>query len=139
MKSTIGYQLDWNVRMQIIYRKLQSHDAKDFRRVRLEGLKNYPENFGSTYEDEAEKEKLLLEEMIQQDLTDNFCFGAFAKDDLIGRDRISRLRVIVDNPSAGKLDKKIGFETFGLQKNYFKIGDKYWNLQLMQLSKVYIM
>ena len=70
--------------MQIDYRKLKSSEAPDFRRVRLECLKKFPESFGTLYEDEVGKAKLYFEELIEQDSADVFFFGAFAGDDLIG-------------------------------------------------------
>ena len=45
------------------------------------------------------------------------------------------LTVFADNESAVRLYERIGFETFGVQKNYFKAGEQYWNRQLMQLTK----
>ncbi len=170
--------------MQIIYRKLKSNEAQDFRRVRLECLKNFPESFGTLYEDEAGKAKLYFEEKIEQNVPDIFFFGAFTGDDeLIGiagflrgdrtktrhRGEIAaiyvnpdfrgraigenllralinsvfdsdgieqvHLTVVADNESAVRLYERIGFETFGVQKNYFKFGEKYWDQRFMQLTK----
>ena len=45
------------------------------------------------------------------------------------------LTVVADNDSAVRLYERIGFETFGVQKNYFKLGEKYWNQRFMQLEK----
>jgi RimJ/RimL family protein N-acetyltransferase len=70
--------------MQITYRKLRSGDESDYRRVRLEGLKKFPENFGTSYEDESKLSKLKFEEFIVNESADNFIFGAFADDRLIG-------------------------------------------------------
>jgi RimJ/RimL family protein N-acetyltransferase len=36
-------------------RRLDAHDAAVYRELRLEGLKNHPEAFGSSWEDEADK------------------------------------------------------------------------------------
>ncbi len=169
--------------MQIVYRKLNNNEAQDFRRVRLECLKTFPESFGTLYKDEAEKPKLYFEEVIEQDLVDIFFLGAFSGDDLIGIAGFVRgnrtktrhrgeivsmyvnpdfhgqkvgenllrallkavfdlddiesieLTVVADNDSAVRLYERIGFETFGVQKNYFKLGEKYWNQRFMQLTK----
>jgi ribosomal protein S18 acetylase RimI-like enzyme len=45
------------------------------------------------------------------------------------------LTVVADNKSAVRLYEKIGFETFGVQKKYFKYGEKYWDQRFMQLEK----
>jgi ribosomal protein S18 acetylase RimI-like enzyme len=45
------------------------------------------------------------------------------------------LAVVADNSSAIRLYEKIGFETYGEQKNYFKDGDRYAHQQFMQLFK----
>ena len=153
--------------------------------MRLECLQNFPDSFGTLYEDEVGKAKLYFEGLIEQDSStaDVIFFGAFAGDDLIGiagfvrGDRTKtwhrgelvsmyvnpdfhgqkvgenllrallkavfdlegieqiHLTVVADNASAIRLYERIGFETFGLQKNYFKSGEKYWNQNFMQLMK----
>jgi ribosomal protein S18 acetylase RimI-like enzyme len=45
------------------------------------------------------------------------------------------LTVFADNAAAVRLYERIGFETFGVQKNYFKLGEKHWNRRFMQLMK----
>lgn len=45
------------------------------------------------------------------------------------------LTVVADNRSAVRLYERVGFETFGVQKNYFKFGEKYWDQRFMQLAK----
>lgn len=169
--------------MQITYRKLKSTEAQVFRRIRLECLQNFPEKFGTIFEDEVVKPKLYFEEVIEQNSADLFFFGAFIDDELIGiagfvrgnrtktrhrgeivsmyvnpdfhgngvgenllRELIKaaidseglesiELTVVADNSSAANLYEKIGFETFGVQKNYFKFGDKYWDQKFMQITK----
>lgn len=45
------------------------------------------------------------------------------------------LTVFAGNAAAVRLYERIGFETFGVQNNYFKVGDKYFHRQFMQLTK----
>ena len=153
---------------EIIYRRLKPTEARDFRRVRLECLQNFPDSFGTLYEDEVGKPKLYFEDLIEQDTPDVFFFGAFAGERLIGIAGFVRgertktrhrgeivamyvnpdfhgrkigehllrallkaafdlegveqayLTVVADNHAASRLYERIGFETFGIQKNYFK-------------------
>ena len=169
--------------MEIIYRKLKPTEAKDFRRVRLDCLKKFPDNFGTLYEDEFGKSKLYFEELIEQNLPDSYFFGAFVEENLIGiagfvrGDRTKtrhrgeivamyvdpgfrgrrvgenllraliksvfeiggieqiHLTVVADNGAAVTLYERIGFVSFGVQENYFKAGEKYWNQNFMQLMK----
>lgn len=46
-----------------------------------------------------------------------------------------QLSVIASNQAAIHLYEKIGFKTFGLQPNYFKVGDSYLDQKFMQLFK----
>lgn len=71
---------------KIDYRKIESSESKIFRGIRLEALKNYPESFGSLYEDEIVKPKLYFEDVIERGNSENiFFFGAFTSDgELIG-------------------------------------------------------
>jgi ribosomal protein S18 acetylase RimI-like enzyme len=168
---------------EIIYRKLKPSEAADFRRVRLECLRKFPDQFGSLYEDEAVKSPLHFEDLIERNATDAFFFGAFAGGDLIGiagfvrgertktrhRGEIvamyvdplfrgrkigenllravlraafaiggieqAHLTVVADNSGAVRLYERIGFETFGVQKDYFKLDGKSWDQRFMQLMK----
>lgn len=45
------------------------------------------------------------------------------------------LGVVSNNTPATTLYEKIGFQIYGVQKNYFKDGEKYWNQQFMQFFK----
>ena len=169
--------------MSIIYRKLKPTEAADFRRVRLECLEKFPDNFGTLYADEAVKPKLYFEDLIERNLPDEFFFGAFDGENLIGIAGFVRgertktrhrgeivamyvnpdfrgqrvgenllralikavfeidgieqvhLTVVADNATAVKLYEKIGFESFGVQENYFRSGEKYWHQNFMQLLK----
>ena len=169
--------------MQIIYRKIKPTEAADFRRVRLECLQKFPDNFGTLFEDEVGKSKLYFEEVIEKDSADAFFFGAFDGENLIGiagfvrgertktrhRGEIvamyvnprfrgqkvgenllralleaafaiegveqAHLTVVADNAAAVGLYERIGFESFGVQKNYFKAGEKRWHQNFMQIMK----
>lgn len=68
----------------MIYKVLQEKDIQQYREVRLECLRLFPNNFGTTYEEEAKTEKLKLEDFIcKQDAT-TFMYGAFDNDKLVG-------------------------------------------------------
>lgn len=169
--------------MQIEYRRLVRGDESEYRRIRLECLRRFPDNFGSRYEEEAAVPVLPFESYIREESPDHFIFGAYPNGKLVGiagfsrRDRKktrhrgeivhmyvdpdhrgqrigeSLLREVIEaafaldgieslelsavasNTSAQKLYEKIGFETFGIQKNYFKDGDRYWDQRFMQMPK----
>ena len=70
--------------MNIHYRKLLPADSTSSREVRLDALKKFPENFGSSYEAESAKPKLAFEIVIEQQGGSNFMIGAFDEDKLIG-------------------------------------------------------
>jgi ribosomal protein S18 acetylase RimI-like enzyme len=68
---------------------------------------------------------------VGENLLRALCLAIFA---LEGVEQVF-LTVIDDNAPAVKLYERIGFEIFGVQKNYFKLGERYWNRQFMQLMK----
>ncbi|PCH96753.1 MAG: GNAT family N-acetyltransferase [Bacteroidetes bacterium] len=70
--------------MGITYRKLSSKDLVDYREIRLESLKEYPDSFGASYEDQKIKKKLGFEEYIEQEHPDKFIVGAFDNTQLVG-------------------------------------------------------
>jgi RimJ/RimL family protein N-acetyltransferase len=45
------------------------------------------------------------------------------------------LTVVADNLAAARLYERVGFETFGIQKDYFKFEDKYWDQRFMLLAR----
>ena len=69
---------------EIDIRRLVPSDVADYRRLRLEALKNEPENYGSTFEEESVKVKLVSEEPIEQQSPIHVVFGAFDGDELVG-------------------------------------------------------
>ena len=169
--------------MSIIIRKLQPHESAVYREVRLACLKNVPQFFGSTYEEEVLNPKFMFETFIETDSPDHVMFGAFDQERLIGITGFNRmarqramhrgeivqvyvdsnyrgqnigeklirqalnygfhlegieqvqLSVIANNHTAIRLYEKLGFKTFGIQPNYFKVGDTYLDQQFMQLFK----
>jgi RimJ/RimL family protein N-acetyltransferase len=70
--------------MSIIIRKLQPQESTIYREVRLSCLKNVPEYFGSTYEEEVLNPKFMFETFIENGSPDHVMFGAFDEERLIG-------------------------------------------------------
>ena len=77
--------------MDITIRKLQPHESAIYREVRLACLKNVPEFFGSTYEEEALNPRLFFETHIENNSPDHMMFGAFDAERLIGITGFNRL------------------------------------------------
>jgi len=70
--------------MPIAYRRLERGDEEAYRRVHLESLKTFPDNFGTLHEDQIKVQKLQFEEFIETGTVGSFVFGAFADNELIG-------------------------------------------------------
>lgn len=70
--------------MDVDYRRLHADDLSAYRKIRLESLKEYPDSFGASYEDQKSKKRLGFEEYIEQELPDKFIIGAFDNAKLIG-------------------------------------------------------
>ncbi|PWK17716.1 GNAT family N-acetyltransferase [Xanthomarina spongicola] len=169
--------------MQIQFRKLQPKESNSYREIRLECLKNFPENFGSNYQDEKAKDVLFFQPHIEKQNTNNFIIGAFNNNNLVGisgfnryesektkhRGRIIQvyvkleyqgqhigsniikatieeafkisgieqieINVLTNNVNAEKLYNKLGFEAYGVQENYIKIDNKYYDQKMMLLYK----
>jgi RimJ/RimL family protein N-acetyltransferase len=167
----------------IVIRKIQPHEALLYRSIRLACLKDAPDNFGSTYEEEMSIPKLKFESYIEQENEECFMFGAFDHGNLIGIvgfERLERQRarhrgevvqmyidsayrgqnlgeqllrrliehaftvkgieqlqlsVIAGNRAAIQLYEKLGFQAFGVQPRYFKVGKQYLDQQFMQLIR----
>ena len=68
---------------------------------------------------------------IGEDLLRSLAQAAFDLDGIESRE----LSLVADNLSAAKLYEKIGFETYGTQKNYFKSGERYSDQKFMHLTK----
>ncbi|MDQ0199593.1 GNAT family N-acetyltransferase [Neobacillus ginsengisoli] len=63
-------------------RLLNQEDAKEYRKIRLEALKNNPEAFSSSFEEEKEFPVENYESRLQSEVS--FTFGVFEKEQLIG-------------------------------------------------------
>lgn len=81
----------YNSSMDIIIRKLQPHESAIYRAVRLACLKNVPDFFGSTYEEEVLNPKFFFETYIETDSPDHVMFGAFDGEQLIGITGFNRM------------------------------------------------
>ena len=77
--------------MDIIIRKLQPHESAIYREVRLACLKNVPEYFGSTYEEEVLNPKFFFEKYIETASPDHVMFGTFDGEHLIGITGFNRM------------------------------------------------
>jgi ribosomal protein S18 acetylase RimI-like enzyme len=65
---------------EILYRQLLPADLNEYRTVRLDCLRQYPNNFGTTYEEELNSQSLKLDKAIKNSNEHNFAFGAFTQD-----------------------------------------------------------
>lgn len=63
-------------------RLLKPEDAEEYRKIRLEALKNNPESFTSSFEEEKEVPVENYEGRFRSDVS--FTFGAFENEQLIG-------------------------------------------------------
>jgi RimJ/RimL family protein N-acetyltransferase len=70
--------------MNITYKTLSTLHIDEYRAIRLECLKNYPQNFGSLYEDEVQSAQLKFDKIISEDNGTDFLYGAFDEEKLVG-------------------------------------------------------
>ncbi|MEM7375543.1 MAG: GNAT family protein [Bacteroidota bacterium] len=70
--------------MEIIYRKLDASEVDSYHDIRLTCLQEHPDSFGTTYEEEINKEKLKFDEYLARDDPQNFIMGAFEEALCIG-------------------------------------------------------
>lgn len=68
----------------ILIRRLQPHESREYRAMRLACLRENPRMFGSTYEEEAANPKLLFESLIESQDPNDFMLGAFSEQVLCG-------------------------------------------------------
>lgn len=69
---------------EIIYRKLELDEIEQYHKIRLECLKNYPENFGTLFEEEEASTSFKFDNIIAQKNSTDFLVGAFKDNELIG-------------------------------------------------------
>ncbi|MGH1519154.1 GNAT family N-acetyltransferase [Chryseobacterium sp. JK1] len=70
--------------MNIEYRILLPRESEEYRRIRLESLKEFPEAFSANYQESVRIEKLTLEYDIENQTFNKFVQGVFADNELIG-------------------------------------------------------
>lgn len=68
----------------IQYRPLQAGDLHIYRQIRLECLRNYPDYFGTTYEEDLHSSALKFDKVLAAGLGNDFLLGAFTGEVLIG-------------------------------------------------------
>ena len=68
----------------ISVRLLKAKDLEAYRAARLTCLLSYTNSFGTTYEEEINKEQLLFDTFLQSEDPNNFLFGAFDQNQCIG-------------------------------------------------------
>src|SRR5688500_736662 len=71
-------------------RILQTEDAAHFLAVRLRALREHPEAFGSSLEEEADTKVEQTAEFLGNSLPNNPIFGAFIDDQLVGIINLNR-------------------------------------------------
>lgn len=69
---------------KIHFRLLKEEDKLLYREIRLESLLKFPENFGTTYDEEFKKKVPPFEEDLKYSDSSDFIFGAFDNSKLIG-------------------------------------------------------
>jgi RimJ/RimL family protein N-acetyltransferase len=70
--------------MPVSFRQLTNDDRREYRRIRAECLQKFPDNFGSTFEEESLIPELKFERYLSDENSCNFMFGAFVNNELIG-------------------------------------------------------
>jgi len=68
--------------MKIIIRRFNEDDVKQYRQLRLEALKNHPEAFASSFEEEILYDESLYIQRLKQEST--YSIGAFDGDTMVG-------------------------------------------------------
>lgn len=66
------------------YRLLRAHDAPGYRRLRLACLQEFPDSFGSRYQEERNKPQLYFEQRLASNDPDNFIMGAYDGRQCVG-------------------------------------------------------
>lgn len=66
------------------FRILTVDDINLYREIRLDCLQNYPNNFGTLFENEVKAKTLKFDKVLRQESSQSFLYGAFKKEKLIG-------------------------------------------------------
>ena len=69
---------------KIEYRKVESSEIEMYHNLRLNCLKNYPQNFGTLYNEELKSQNFKFDKIINQKSTTAFLMGAFKNEELVG-------------------------------------------------------
>ena len=68
---------------EIEYRALIANDINIYRKIRIDCLQNYPNNFGTLLENEVKAKTLKFDKVLLQENSQSFLYGAFKKEELI--------------------------------------------------------
>lgn len=68
----------------VIYNKLGKNDLEQYHKIRLECLRNHPQNFGTLYEEELESLHFKFDKIITENHSTDFLMGAFKDTTLVG-------------------------------------------------------
>jgi len=70
--------------MNIEFRPLLPGESSEYRKIRLESLKEFPDFFSADYEESVKLDRLPLESDIENQASDKLVCGAFLDSQLIG-------------------------------------------------------
>lgn len=112
-------------------RRLAAADAETYRAPRLEGLRNHPEAFGASWEEETGRPPAWFAERLES----NAVWGGWLGGDpvLAGEVEEVRLAVVASNTAAVRLYARLGFRRYGLEPRALRVGDRYHDELLMAL------
>lgn len=68
----------------VLYRLLLQTEYELYRTIRLECLREVPDNFGPSYEEEVHATTLKFSHIFREHTTDDFIYGAFIDGQLVG-------------------------------------------------------
>jgi ribosomal protein S18 acetylase RimI-like enzyme len=68
----------------IVYRKLEINEIEHYHKIRLDCLINYPQNFGTLFDEEQKSSSFKFDKIITQKSPTAFLMGAFSSERLVG-------------------------------------------------------
>ncbi|MFD2177562.1 GNAT family N-acetyltransferase [Veronia pacifica] len=80
-----------------LYRQLNADDSSAYRAIRLESLKQYPQCFGSDYQQQHSLEKLYFEQKLEEACDDVAMFGVLNDDRLVAICGVAFRSALVDD------------------------------------------